>query len=154
MDIFSEYAEQTVMGNSLGAEAACFGGTLDWGPQRSDSVPNSTQANLAPFSSSLESASSRHVSETFRGLWKDCSVTAKDQSVFDEHVWRHTQCPKVECLSYFTDEKEKRRHVWTTHRKWAQSINFPMIGGICDHCGGTFTRDDNLLRHKRRKHIP
>ncbi|KAK1456893.1 hypothetical protein CTAM01_17208 [Colletotrichum tamarilloi] len=152
MDVFGEYAEQTAMGNSSGAEVACFGGTFDWGPKLSDSVPNLTEASLAQFSSSRASAPSTHATETFRCHWKGCSFTAKDRSVFDVHVWQHRKCPKVECLSYFTGEKEKRRHVWKTHRMWAQSMEFPTISGICDHCGETFTRNDNLTRHKRRKH--
>ncbi|KAK1506596.1 hypothetical protein CABS01_16894 [Colletotrichum abscissum] len=152
MDVFGEYAEQTAMGNSSGAEVACFGGTFDWGPKLSDLVPNSTQANLAPFSSSRASASSRHVSETFRCRWKGCSFTAKDPSFFEKHVWQHRKCPKVGCPSFFREEKEKRRHVWKTHRIWAQLVGFPTIGGICDECGQTFTRDDYVIRHKRSKH--
>ncbi|KAK1657777.1 hypothetical protein BDP55DRAFT_420800 [Colletotrichum godetiae] len=145
MNIFSEYAEQTVMGNSLGAEVACLGAIFDWGPQLSNPVPNSTEASLAPFSTSRASAPSRHARKIFRCHWKGCSFTAKDPGFFDEHVSRHRKCPKVECLSCFKGEKEKRRHVWKTHRLWAQLVGFPTIGGICDECGKTFIRDDYVI---------
>ncbi|KAL0940193.1 uncharacterized protein CTRU02_202956 [Colletotrichum truncatum] len=58
----------------------------------------------------------------------------------------------MDCGLEFKDEKEKRRHVWKHHRRWATETDYPGIGGKCDVCGKSFSRDDYVTRHKKEEH--
>jgi hypothetical protein len=65
----------------------------------------------------------------------------------------HRRCPKEACSwNGAKDEKEKDRHVWIKHEKWAKESNYPSIGGACDICGKEYRRRDYVARHKREKH--
>lgn len=65
----------------------------------------------------------------------------------------HKKCPKETChWNEANDEKEKTRHVWTQHKRWAKESNYPPNGGVCDICGKEYERLDYVARHKREKH--
>lgn len=65
----------------------------------------------------------------------------------------HWKCPKEDCdWQQGRGEKEKRRHVWKWHRKWAEETKYPRIGGACDLCGLEFDRTDYIVRHKKEAH--
>lgn len=105
--------------------------------------------------------------------WKGCSFTAASPhgsryvllpqdfghlililcGLPSQHLLQHRQCPKQDCTCEFDNEKEKSRHVWKRHRKWAAVNNYPSIGGQCDICGKVYERADYVSRHKREKHI-
>ncbi|KAB5536115.1 hypothetical protein GE09DRAFT_341320 [Coniochaeta sp. 2T2.1] len=85
--------------------------------------------------------------------WKDCRYSASLLSELQLHLRQHWKCPKEDCgWDEARDEKEKRRHVWGSHKKWAEQIRYPTIGGKCSVCEKKFTRHDNLVRHIREKH--
>ncbi|QBZ66680.1 hypothetical protein PoMZ_13663, partial [Pyricularia oryzae] len=96
-------------------------------------------------------------------LWKTASKAKNSSSLqleglpiqrrnFETHVRQHRKCPKRDCPWEGTDEKEKKRHVWTTHRIWAAQNKYSSIGGECPTYGAKFARQDYLVRHQRRKH--
>lgn len=116
--------------------------------------------------------STKKLRTRLRCNWKGCSFTAASldgsryvrlhqnfgwliltiDRLASEHLSQHRRCPKKDCTCEFENEKEKSRHVWKRHRKWAAMKNYSSIGGKCDICGRVFERADYVSRHKRQKH--
>lgn len=70
-----------------------------------------------------------------------------------QHRQMHRQCPKEGCpWAGASDEKKKSRHVWTSHKIWAEDTNYPKMGLSCDLCGKVYRRKDYVARHKREEH--
>ncbi|KAH6965050.1 hypothetical protein EDB82DRAFT_288633 [Fusarium venenatum] len=85
--------------------------------------------------------------------WKGCKHKAATQEEHDQHMHRHRTCPKDDCTwESASEEKEKQRHVWTRHKRWAKQTNYPSISGMCCECDKMFTRKDNLKRHVDKYH--
>ncbi|KAK2022204.1 hypothetical protein LX32DRAFT_205488 [Colletotrichum zoysiae] len=117
--------------------------------ESSFAVTNTTE----PFNSPNIKTHSHTISGAkYHCRWKDCSFDSYGSEELAEHMLSHRRCPKDDCTSSFPEEKEKRRHVWKTHRKWAVSVGYPSIAGVCGTCGEVFARQDYVLRHNRRKH--
>jgi uncharacterized C2H2 Zn-finger protein len=69
------------------------------------------------------------------------------------HLEQHRQCPKEGChWKDAKDDKQKRRHVWSFHAKWATQTSYPGIGGECPVCGKMFMRQDYVIRHRQKIH--
>ncbi|KAI7908928.1 hypothetical protein M0657_012068 [Pyricularia oryzae] len=84
--------------------------------------------------------------------WKGCQLRASSVGELEMHLQQHRKCPKSDCRWETKGcDKEKGRHVWKIHRKWAEQNNYDDIGGECSICGKKFMRQDYVARH-RRKH--
>jgi hypothetical protein len=69
-------------------------------------------------------------------FWHHCLNTAEREDC-------STKC--YQCSKKFVSVKELHRHIESIHFEDSHS---------CDVCEATFTREDNLIRHKRMKHRP
>lgn len=70
-----------------------------------------------------------------------------------KHAATHRRCPKEDCTwAEARDQKEKTRHVWYTHKPWAEKTKYPPMGAQCDECTAVFTRKDGVSRHKKEVH--
>ena len=70
-----------------------------------------------------------------------------------QHLGDHRRCSKPDCPWLGArEEKDKLRHVWKHHRKWAAEQGLPSIKGRCDECGKEFARRDYVPRHKLEVH--
>ncbi|KAH7020474.1 hypothetical protein EDB80DRAFT_703051 [Ilyonectria destructans] len=116
----------------------------------------STSTRGYPASSFGTTAPSEERKEKKRRLRcnrKDCKYRASNTDEYDQHRQMHRQCPKEGCSwEGASDEKEKSRHVWTRHQKWAEDTNYPPMGLNCDICGKVYRRKDYVARHKREDH--
>lgn len=66
---------------------------------------------------------------------------------------KHRKCPKDDCpWEDAKEEKEMLRHLWKTHKKWAEEKGYESITGHCDECGKEFERKDYVPRHKKEVH--
>lgn len=150
--LHDENAEQTVLEASTDPTfpQVSFGVTshLRSPPTSPDHTPTTT-SSLSPVKVSQSTAKSR---KRLRCNWKGCIFKALSLEDMIEHMLHHQRCPNEGCGSKFKDEKEKRRHVWNNHRKWATQNKYPLIGGKCDICGKTYVREDYVSRHKKQKH--
>ncbi|KAI1878831.1 hypothetical protein JX265_003008 [Neoarthrinium moseri] len=85
--------------------------------------------------------------------WKDCQYRGYTTDEKEKHALAHRQCPKEDCgWAKAKDQNQKDRHVWSSHKAWAQETGYPPQGAVCDECQQTFSRKDRLLRHKREVH--
>ncbi|KAL5923369.1 hypothetical protein ACKVV1_011543 [Pyricularia oryzae] len=117
------------------------------------SVQTVPENNKSWSAESLPEKQAKKQRTRLRCNWKDCRYNAASLSELEIHVERHQKCPKDDCpWKDGGDEKEKSRHVWKIHGKWATQNNYPSIGGECSICGMKFTRQDYVIRHHRRKH--
>ena len=70
-----------------------------------------------------------------------------------KHAATHRRCPKEDCSwADARDQKAMKRHVWYSHKAWAESIEYPPIRGQCDECLAVFAREDGVSRHKKEVH--
>ncbi|KAH7133046.1 hypothetical protein B0J13DRAFT_92597 [Dactylonectria estremocensis] len=85
--------------------------------------------------------------------WKDCSYSAPDVESYLQHRRDHRVCPSPDCTwDAASSSKEIVRHVWRSHRTWAEIKGYPPMSGTCDQCGEFFERSDYIPRHKREVH--
>jgi hypothetical protein len=70
-----------------------------------------------------------------------------------KHAATHRRCPKEDCSwAEARNRKEMRRHVWYSHRAWAESTRYLPMGAQCDECPAVFAREDGVSRHKKEVH--
>ncbi|KAK3361715.1 hypothetical protein B0T24DRAFT_642237 [Lasiosphaeria ovina] len=85
--------------------------------------------------------------------WKDCDHREPDTDKMKKHAATHRRCPKEDCSwADARDQKETKRHVWSNHKAWAESTGYPSMDAQCDECPAVFTREDSMIRHKKKAH--
>jgi hypothetical protein len=85
--------------------------------------------------------------------WKGCNYRNLNRKEMNKHTATHRRCPREDCpWANARDSKEKDRHVWSTHKLWAEMTGYPPLAAQCDQCPAVFARKDGVGRHKKEVH--
>ncbi|KAH7176905.1 hypothetical protein EDB81DRAFT_898394 [Dactylonectria macrodidyma] len=124
------------------------------GQQSNLAMSTSTQGYQASsFGTTGPSEERKEKKRRLRCNRKGCKYKAPNPDEYDKHRQMHRKCPKEDCdWEGARDEKEKTRHVWTSHKRWAEDTKYPPMGLSCDICGKEYSRKDYVARHKREEH--
>lgn len=84
-----------------------------------------------------------------------CDRWWKDDGNFKKHLQRHDKQLPCEaeppsrrlCFEVFADDKDRKRHYWVHHKRYAKEQKIPDEKCRCENCNATFSRKDRRTRH-------
>ncbi|KAG9258141.1 uncharacterized protein F5Z01DRAFT_633138 [Emericellopsis atlantica] len=83
-----------------------------------------------------------------------CSKPCRDERALQKHQRSHSKryvCQASSGCGYkFTDKKDLERHYRGSHPRYAEKLGLKDGETKCDKCGKSFTRKDNMLKHRQK----
>ncbi|KAF7560083.1 hypothetical protein G7046_g4074 [Stylonectria norvegica] len=95
-------------------------------------------------------------SNNFACNWNGCYKTFATNRDLRKHTKQHEK--PISCQAEPTcdvrkaEQRDMDRHYRNEHRAWAREHGISTDDSVCEVCGQTCTRPDNLRKHMRNKH--
>ncbi|KPM37384.1 hypothetical protein AK830_g9162 [Neonectria ditissima] len=87
---------------------------------------------------------------------ENCGRAYRIESQLRKHIKTHDKPLKCEadkhCKTQKAQQRDMDRHYRTAHKKYADKQGIMEEPSICELCGESFTRPDNLRKHMKKKH--